>query len=64
MTDYPDGAANSRLIAAAPELLEASQAADAAFGRIEAQGADGDAWHQAVEAWRMVRAAIAKATPT
>lgn len=50
-----------RLHAAAPDLLEASQAADAAFARIEAQGADGDAWHQAVEAWCMIRAAIAKA---
>lgn len=55
--------ANARLIAAAPDLLAACKAADGAFDRIEAQGADGDseAWKMAFAAWQNVRAAIAKA---
>lgn len=51
-TDLPETEANARLVAAAPELLEALQRATDLLARYPAH----------TEAWRQGRAAITKAT--
>lgn len=63
---YPDQfaemSANARLIAAAPEMLDALKAHDAYMGAQFMDGPDSAALHpKAAENWLRVRAAIAKA---
>lgn len=65
----PEGRANARLIAAAPDLLEACRALDASWTESFPDGPEGECRHGLGQIgdehralWKQARAAIAKAT--